>query len=172
MTRCWNSRECFAWAQQEAEPVAALAPPAAPSTETAAGLACRTGVVRAKQPRRELAPQTKRKSSNRDENGQSERSQAANQQTWHPPEYWCLLLRTPAYVAEGAKLLSFHKIKGRFVSGLRGTFVVLKVSPVYLGGAVVVAGLVPVGGVAGLVAVPAGLLVIGRAGAATPDCAL
>ena len=132
----------------------------------------RTGVVRAKQPRRELALQTKRKSSNRDENGQSERSQAANQQTWHPPEYWCLLLRTPAYVAEGAKLLSFHKIKGRFVSGLRGTFVVLKVSPVYLGGAVVVAGLVPAGGVAGLVAVPAGLLVIGRAGAATPDCAL
>ena len=48
-----------------------------------------------------------------------------------------------------------------------------KVSRVYLGGGVVVAGLVPPAGAAGLVApVAAGLAVVGLVGAGTPDCEL
>src|SRR5271167_318652 len=65
-----------------------------------------------------------------------------------------------------------QKIKAALMSGLLGTFVVPRVSRVYLGGGVVVAGLVPLAGAAGLVVVVAGLLVTGRAGAGTPDCVL
>ncbi len=53
-----------------------------------------------------------------------------------------------------------------------GTFIVPKVSRVYLGAGVVVAGLVPPAGAAGLLLVPAGLVVTGLVGAGTPDCAL
>ena len=53
-----------------------------------------------------------------------------------------------------------------------GNFYRAKVARFYLGGAVVVAGLAPPAGVVGLVPVAAGLVVMGRVGAGTPDCAL
>ena len=60
------------------------------------------------------------------------------------------------------------KIKGRVLKRPSR----LSTYPTYFGGGGVVAGLVPPAGAAGLLLVPAGLVVSGLVGAATPDCAL
>src|SRR5208282_2839898 len=92
VTCCWLSREYFAPDSEQVAPVVESAPPARRSIATSADLAGKGVAAAAGRPHRQPATRMKPGLSNRGGRGQPRESRSGNQQTWCPPEFWCLFL--------------------------------------------------------------------------------